>query len=63
MAACRPYGTQQLAAPADPVDPNCQAIANVFVDEVVDDSKGNLDNKLVKTVPDAGDGIYRNLQR
>ena len=53
---CRPYGTQQLVAPADRVDQNCQAIANVFVDEVVGDSKGNLYHTRAKTVPDARDG-------
>jgi branched-chain amino acid transport system substrate-binding protein len=34
------------------LDQNRQAIANVFVTETVDDGKGNLVSKLVKTVPD-----------
>jgi hypothetical protein len=31
----------------------------VFVHEVTDDRKGNLENKLVKAVPDAGNGSMK----
>lgn len=60
MAGLWRRATKRAAAFANPIGLNCRAIADLFVHEVVDVSKGDLENELVRTVRRDGSAKFSN---